>query len=176
MRKVAQIISGGAVLAALATPALAQSSASATATATTTIVQALTINKTADLGFGAIVKPTSGSNTVSVTPTGNTRSITGAGNGVAANASGVTSAAFNVVGEGAQHFSITVPSTFNMIAGTNTLVVTTNNPAGATGALSGSIGTGAGSLALGLGGSFVVSNNTVSGSYTGTVQVTVAYN
>ena len=50
---------------------------------------------------------------------GNERQATaGAGNAVAANASGVTSAAFNVQGEGAQHFSITVPTSFSMTAGT----------------------------------------------------------
>ena len=84
-------------------------------------------------------------------------------------------ASFTVSGEGAQHFSIQVPGSFNMTAGTNTLVVTTSNPTGATGLLSGSIGS-TGSLVLGVGGSFPLATNTASGAYSGTFQVTVAYN
>jgi hypothetical protein len=174
MRKVVQIVSGGAALAALAMPALAQNSATATASGTTTIIQPITISKTADLGFGTIVKPTTGASTISVSATGNTRTVTG-GNATFANGNGVSSASFTVRGEGAQHFSIQVPASFNMTAGTNTLVVTTNNPSGATGLLSGSIGS-TGSLVLGVGGSFPLATNTASGAYSGSFQVTVAYN
>jgi hypothetical protein len=147
MRKVVQIVSGGAALAALATPALAQNSATATASGTTTIIQPITISKTADLGFGTIVKPTTGASTISVSPTGNTRTVTG-GNATFANGNGVSSASFTVRGEGAQHFSIQVPASFNMT----------------------------GSLVLGVGGSFPLATNTASGAYSGTFQVTVAYN
>ncbi len=174
MRKLVQIVSGGAALAALATPALAQNSSSATASATTTIVQPITITKNNDLGFGTIVRPTTGASTISVAATGNTRTVTG-GNATFANGNGVSSAAFTVSGEGAQHFSITVPSSFNMTSGANTLVVTTSNPTGATGLLSGSVGS-TGSLVLGVGGSFPLATNTASGAYSGSFVVTVAYN
>jgi hypothetical protein len=175
MRRIVQLASGGALLAALATPALAQNSASATASGSATIIQPLTISKTADLGFGTIVKPTSGTSTVTVSATGNSRTITGAGNAAAANAAGVSSAAFLVQGEGAQHFSISVPASFAMTSGTNTLTVTTSNPTGATGLLSGSLGQ-TGSLTLGVGGSFTLTSATKSGAYSGNFVVTVQYN
>lgn len=176
MRKIAPIITGGAALAALASPALAQNSASATATGSATIIQALTISKTADLGFGSIVKPSSGTNTVTVSTAGS-RTITGGGNAVAANGTGVSNAAFLVQGEGAQHFSVTLPASFSMTAGTNTLTVTTTNNlgGGTTGQLSGSIGA-QGSLSLAVGGSFTLASSTASGAYSGSLVVSVAYN
>ena len=172
MRKSAKIISGGAALAALASPALAQNSATATAAGSATIIQPITITKNNDLTFGTIVKPASGTATVAIDGTTGVRTVTGT---VAADSAGVSRAVFTVSGEGAQHFSITVPSTFSMAAGTNPLIVTTTNPTGATGLLSGSIGS-AGSLSLGVGGSFNLTNATVSGAYTGNFVVTVAYN
>ena len=162
---------GGAVLAALATPAAAQTSASAVAQASATIIQPLTISKTADLGFGKIVKPTSGVSTITVSSAG-ARTIVGTA--LAADSAGVSKAAFLVVGEGAQHFSITVPASFNMTSGTNTLSVSLSNPSGTTGVLSGSLGS-SGSLALAMGGSFKITSTTASGAYTGTFRVTVAY-
>ena len=173
MRTIAKILYGGAALAALATPALAQNSATATAAGSATIIQPIAVTKTADLGFGKIVKPTTGTSTIAVTSTGNSRSITG-GNAVAADALGVTSAAFNVTGEGAQVFNISVPTTFAMTSGTNTLVVTTTQSA-TSATLSGSIGT-AGSQSFGVGGSFPLATSAVSGAYTGNFVVTVAYN
>jgi hypothetical protein len=171
MGKIARIMSGGAVLAALATPALAQNSATATASGSATIIQPLTITKNNDLAFGAIVKPTTGTATVTINGSTGARTVTGT---AAANATGVSRAVFTVSGEGAQHFSITVPSTFSMTSGANSLVVTTANPTGATGLLSGSIGS-TGSLSLGVGGSFNLTSATASGAYTGTFTVTVAY-
>jgi hypothetical protein len=173
--KIAAGVGALSAVSGLASTAYAQNSASATASGSATIIQAITISKTADLGFGTIVKPTSGgANTITVSSTGNSRSITGAGNGVAANAAGVTSAAFTVTGEGGSAFSISVPSSFNMTSGTNTLVVTTSQSA-TTATLSGSIGA-TGSQTFGVGGSFPVATNTTSGSYTGNFVVTVSYN
>ena len=172
MSKIWKIISGGAALAALTTPALAQNSATATAAGSATIIQPITITKNNDLAFGTIVKPTSGTATVAIDGTTGVRTVTGT---VAANATGVSRGLFTVSGEGAQHFSITVPSTFSMTAGTNSLVVTTTNPTGATGLLSGAIGS-TGSLSMGVGGSFNLTSSTASGAYTGNFVVTVAYN
>lgn len=173
MGKITRLAAGGALLAAMATPAAAQS-ASASASATTTILQPLTISKSSDLGFGSIVKPTgTTASTVSVSAAGS-RTITG-GNAAAADGQGVSNAAFVIDGEGGRQFSITVPASFNMVSGTNTLKVTTSKSTGATGALSGSLGS-QGSLSLGVGGSFKVSKTTPSGAYVGAFQVTVAYN
>ena len=172
MRKtIAQVMSGGAVLAALATPALAQNSATATASATTTIIQPISISKSTDLAFGTIVKPASGTSTISVNSAG-VRSITG--NAVATNASGVSRALFNVTGEGASVFSISVPASFSMSSGSNSLVVTTSASA-ASATLSGPVGS-QGSATFGVGGSFLLASNTASGAYSGNFVVTVTYN
>ncbi len=130
MRKIATLISGGAVLAALASPALAQVSSTATASGSVTIVQPITITKNNDLTFGTIVKPSTGTATVAINGSTGQRTVTGT---VAANNTGAGRAVFTVSGEGAQHFSITVAPSFSMTSGGNSLVVTTSNPTGATG-------------------------------------------
>jgi hypothetical protein len=177
VRRIIPFITGGAALAALASPAMAQNGATAIATATgsVTIVQALTISKTADLGFGTIVKPTNAnSSTITIAASGNGRTITGTGNAIGANNTGTTSASFLVQGEGAQHFTVTA-NNFNMTSGSNTLAVTVINPTGTTGLLSGNLGT-LGSLVMGFGGSIVLSSATPSGAYSGSLVVQVAYN
>jgi Domain of unknown function (DUF4402) len=177
MRRIAPLITGGAALAALASPALAQNTATATATGSATIIQALTISKTSDLGFGTIVKPTGAANNTVVVTTGGGRSISGSGNATALSSTSATAAAFLVQGEGAQHFSVSLPGSFNMTSGTNSLVVTTSNNLGGvtTAQLSGSIGA-QGSLTLAVGGSFVLASSTVSGAYQGSLVVSVSYN
>jgi hypothetical protein len=166
------LITGGAALAALASPALAQSSATATATASATIIQAISVTATANLGFGTIVKPTTGTSTIAVSSAGS-RTITG-GNAVVANGAGVSAASFLVRGEGASAVSVSVPTSFNMTAGTNTLVVTTASTTTA-GNLTGAIGT-QGTFVVGVGGSFPLQTNTASGAYSGNLVVTAQYN
>lgn len=87
-----------ALVAAVASPAFAQSSASTTGTGSVTIVRPLTITKNADLAFGTVVRPATGSGTAVVSAAG-ARSVTG---GVVGLSSGATPAAaqFTVSGEG----------------------------------------------------------------------------
>ena len=171
MRKtIVQVMSGGAVLAALATPAMAQNSATATAAGAVTLIQPISITKSTDLGFGSIIRPAAGSATVTVSNAG-VRTIVGS---VAANATGVSRALFNVFGEGASVFSISVPGSFSMTSGAQSLVVTTNSAASSL-TLSGSAGS-QGSNSFGVGGSFVLSSTTSTGAYTGNFVVTVSYN
>lgn len=87
----------------------------------------------------------------------------------------VTAASFSVVGEGGSAYSVSVPSTFNMTTGTNTLAVTTVNNSGGGGTLSGSIGSTQ-TATFGVGGSFNLSSSTVSGAYSGNIVVTASYN
>lgn len=170
--KVAAGLGAVSALTGLASTAYAQANASATATGSATIIQPISITKTADLGFGTIVKPTTGQATVTVAAAGG-RTVSGGG-AVAANTTGVSAASFTVYGEGASAISVTVPSTFNMNAGTNSLVVTTSNT-GVTGSLSNAIGA-QGSFVVGVGGSFNLETNTASGAYSGNLVVSVAYN
>jgi spore coat protein U-like protein len=169
--KIAAGVGALSALSGLTSVAHAQSSATATAAGTATIIQAISVSKSTDLAFGTIVKPTSGTSTISVSSAG-VRSITG--NAVAANANGVSRALFAVTGEGASVFSISVPSSFSMTAGSNSLVVTTASSA-ASATLSGSAGA-QGSATFGVGGSFPLETNTASGAYSGNFVVTVTYN
>jgi hypothetical protein len=155
--------------------ALAQGTASASASATATVLTPISVSKTSDLAFGAMVRPGSGSNTIAIDPTTGARTLSGGGNASLATSS-PTRAAFSVGGDGAQTFSITVPSPVNITrtGGTETVPVTLSASA-ATGLLSGSAGN-AGSASFGVGGSLPLDTSVVGGSYTGTFNVTVGYN
>jgi len=170
--KIAAGLGAVSALSGLASTAYAQSSASATATGSATIIQSISVSAAANLGFGTIVKPTTATSTITVSTAGS-RSISG-GNAVIANASGVSAASFVVTGEGGSAVSLTVPTSFSMVAGTNTLVVTTASTTTA-GNLSGGIGT-AGSFTVGVGGSFPLATGTASGAYSGNLVVTAQYN
>lgn len=161
--------------AATATSAFAQASSTQNTTGSTRIIQPIALTKTTDLAFGSVVRPTSGTNTVAIDQATGARSLSGGGNAAAA-PSTTSRAAYSVAGEGAQTFSITVPATFNMtrVSGSEILAVTLTSTA-TSGTLSGTLGS-AGAATFGVGGSFPVATTTVSGNYTGTFDVTVAYN
>lgn len=173
MNRLTKIALGAAAVAALASPAFAQSSATQSTTATTRIISPITLTKNSDLAFGTIVKPSSGTNTVTIDASTGARTKTGAGD--AALATSTTGrAAYTVGGEGGQGFSITVPATVDMSNGSDNLTVTLTKTA-ATGSLSGTLGS-AGTATFGVGGSFDVASTTPSGNYTASFDVTVAYN
>lgn len=160
---------------AVAAPALAQS-ASTTGTGSITILRPLTLTKNADLHFGTVVRPTTGAGTAVISAAG-ARSVTG---GVVGLASGDTpqAAQFTVDGEGGQSVSVTVPATFSIANGSDTLVVTTsNNLSGSAAAqtLSNALGA-AGSLVFKVGGSVPVASTSPTGLYSGTFTVSAAYN
>lgn len=161
-----------ALLAGATSPALAQSS-STTTTGTTTILQPVTIAQNNALAFGSIVRPTSGSSTITIGTGADTVTTTGS----ALVAGGTKSRArYTVSGEGAQVVSVTMPATFNLSkAGATDLPVTlTRNPTGNL-TLSGTAGT-TGTASLDVGGSFPITSTTVTGDYSGTFTVSVAYN
>ena len=157
-------------------PAMAQSSGSASGTGTLSIVRPLSVTKNADLKFGTVVRPATGSGNVVVSTAG-ARSVTGT---VTALSSGDTpqAAQFTVDGEGGQSISVTVPATFSIANGSDTLTVTTSNDlvgSAATQTLSNALGA-AGSLVIKVGGTVPVASTAVSGLYTGTFTVAAAYN
>ena len=164
-----------AAVFAFATPAMAQSSATQSTTGTTKIIQPITLAKNTDLAFGSVVKPNSGANSVAIDATSGARALTGGGDAaLAPSTSG--RATYTVTGEGGQTFSISTPTTFDMQrqGGSETITVTLTQSA-ATGTLTGSLGN-SGTATFGVGGSFPVAASTASGSYTGSFDVTVAYN
>lgn len=176
MRSLKWVIGASAALALAQTVQAQPTSASATATASATVIQPITLVKTTDLAFGALVRPSLGSNTVTIDPNSGNRSITGTGDASMTTNQTVSRATYSVAGEGGSTFSVTVPTSFTMrrAGGSETLPVALNASAIA-GALSGSIGS-VGSANFSIGGSLPLSATTVAGNYTGTFDVTVGYN
>jgi spore coat protein U-like protein len=147
-------------------PAAAQATTSANASAT--IVTAISLSKTSDLNFGNVVA--SGSTGTVVLTAGGARSVTG---GASLGNTGSTAAAsFTVSGQASATYSITLPSSTTITSGGNSMTVNTfsSSPSG-TGALS-----GGGSQTLNVGATLQVGASQATGSYTGTFDVTVAYN
>ena len=170
------IAAAAALLAvAVASPALAQS-ASTTGSGSITVIRPLTVTKNADLHFGTVVRPSTGSGSVVISAAG-ARSTTG---GVVGLSSGDSpqAAQFTVDGEGGQSISVTIPATFSIANGSDTLTVTTsNNLTGSAAAqtLSNALGS-AGSLVFKVGGSVPVAATSSTGLYSGTFTVSAAYN
>jgi hypothetical protein len=172
MKTTVKLASGLGALAAaagVASVAHGQTSATATGAGSATVVEPFSANKISDLVFGTIVKPTTGTATVSVDVSGS-RSLTGT---VAVGGAGA--ARFQVLGQGGRAYSVTVPPSFNMTSGTNTLVVTTVDNSGGGGALSGSLGAFS-TATFGVGGAINLTTGTASGAYTGSFTVTASYN
>ena len=170
---VLKVATGIALLSAFVAPAFAQTSASAVTNSSTTIIQPITLTKNTDLTFGTIVKPTDTTTTVTINASTGARTFAG-GNAVGGGTATSGRATYSVGGEGGQTFSISVPATFTLTSGANTLTVTPVVSA-ATGTISGTLGS-AGTANFGVGGSFAVATNTASGAYTGSFSATVAYN
>lgn len=136
------------------------------------VYRALAIAKTADLNFGRIQTPTSGTSTVSLDAATGVRSITGSAFGYPTPAP--TRAAFSITGEGGQQVSLSVPSSFDLI-GPSTLTVTVSDTAPNAPSLSGVVGS-AGSYNFTVGGAFSIFPATPPGSYAGVLTVSVDYN
>ena len=168
--KIALGLSALTSIATLASTATAQTTAQATATGTATVLAPLTANKTSDLAFGTIIRPNAGSATLTVDNAG-ARSVVGP----AAVGGASTAASFQVIGEGGSAYSVSVPASFNMTSGANTLAVTTTNSSGGGGTLSGSAGS-VSTASFGVGGSINVSSTTAAGAYTGNLTITASYN
>ena len=165
------LAAGSAIaLSALATGALASGSVQATANATATILSPITLNKTQDMAFGQVVRPTSGTNTFTLSPTG-TVSMTGAGNGSVVGGT-ATQAKFVVTAPNGATFSTTQALAFTQ---TGLLNIQANSPTATSGVL-GTIPVTGGTQELNFGGQFDVSSSTTPQAYTGTLTVTVNYN
>lgn len=137
-----------------------------------TVWNPLAISVTSNLDFGEIVRPSSGSGTVTLTPSNGLSTSAGVLLGNTHSAAG-----FTVTGEGGQAFSVSVPPSFTITApGSHTLTVTTTNSfSGTTKSLSGALGA-TGAFAFTVGGRLPISAGTASGAYVGNLIVTVHYN
>ena len=166
---IAAIAGLGATVAA--SGALASGSVQATANATLTVLSPTTLSKTQDMVFGQIVRPSSGSNTVTL-DTSDTVTISGAGNGSVV-ASTTSSAKFNVVSAAATTFTTTQTLTFAQAGLTN---IAPSAPVATSGTLGTISGANGGSQEIRYGGQFDITAATAAQNYTGTLTVTVNYN
>jgi hypothetical protein len=117
------------------------------------------------MDFGTMV-PTGTAGTVTVTPAGARSSVN-----VDLLGGFPAAASFDVTGEGANTYSITLPSSATLTSGGNTMTVDTfTDDAGATPTLAG------GSDAFNVGATLNVGATQVAGTYSGTFAVTVNYN
>lgn len=151
-----------------------------TGTATATVFRGMAMTKTSDLAFGTIIKPSGVAGTVTISNTGGTVTVGGAGYAKMPSGRPATtpsSAQFLISGEAAQAYTLAVPASFTMTGpGTNSLVVTLSpTTASGTQTFSGSAGA-ASTLTLGVGGSFGVAAAAAYGAYSGTFVVTATYN
>ncbi|HWH22378.1 MAG TPA: DUF4402 domain-containing protein [Allosphingosinicella sp.] len=153
-------------------PAQAQQASTSGSTA---IVEQFSLTNESELAFGAVLPPTSGSNTIIIDAGSGARSLGGGGNAQLVG-TGTSRATYTVEGDGGQSFDINVPAnvTLTRSGGTETIVVTLT-ASGLTGELDGSPGN-AGSATFGVGGSFPITTSTVVGFYQGNFVVTVDNN
>ncbi len=143
--------------------------ASTTATAAAVVATAIGIAKTVDMDFGTVAEDGSGGTIILATD--GSRTITGGAS--ALSGSPGAAASFNVTGEGANTYSITLPGSVTLDSGGNTMTATTfvtlPTP---TGTLT------AGAETLLVGATLTLAASQASGTYLSTTPftVTVAYN
>lgn len=151
--------------------AVAQNSASVSAAeANATIVTPITLTNNLTFELGELVKPSSGTGALEITAsTTPSRNLT---NGLSAIPDDTwRPAQFTVTGDDTQSFSITKDATITLDGpGDDDLTVTTSISGNTTG-----VTTVSGSYVFYIGGTMDVLSTQTAGSYTGTYQVSVAY-
>lgn len=181
---------GASALAITITPSTGGCAANTTnATVPTLVNTPLTITKLSSLAFGRVVRPPSGSGTVTYTPdsSGNgTMAVTGGAVALASPAP--TVASFKIQGQQYKEVGIQLDSSVNLTNGTSTIVLTPigvwgSDASGGTPSFNiGSNGAGQvnlsnanGAVTLYVGGSFPLTASTPSGVYSGVMNLTAVY-
>lgn len=146
-------------------------STSRTATAQITVRRAISLVKLANLAFGAIRPPTTGSGTVVINASTGVRTI-GLAGPVLVPGLESSRARYTIAGQANTSFSISVPTT---------LILTNGSGGSLNAALSASSSgnqtlSSSGAFSFGVGGTLTVPASTPSGSYSGTFVATVSYN
>ena len=175
MKKIILFFAAIVMVAGFSNTVVAQTTANVDNNATATIIAPIGITAGADLAFGNIIK---GAGDVTVDVNG-TRTISasmkpGNQNGT------ITAGVFNVSGEAAYTYTITLPANdvVTITDGSDPMDVNdfncftaTDNDAGVSGTLNGS-----GTDVITVGATLTVAADQATGAYTGTFNVTVAYN
>lgn len=169
MKKVTIILTGVILMTIASLNVNAQgTTATDDAIATARIITPITLTNTQGLAFGNIAA-SAALGTVTITPAG-VRSNTG---GVTPSAIGTyNNAIYTATGEANATYSISLPASTTITDGTNNMTVNgfTSDPT-PTGLMS-----GAGSQTINVGATLNVGANQASGNYSGTYNVTIAYN
>jgi hypothetical protein len=177
MNAFSRVLTAAVLMLAGSTSAFAQATDSESTTGSVRIIQPINLTKVNNLAFGTIVRPATGSSTITMSTSSDTPTVD-SGTAVVLSGGTKTRASYTVTGEGGQAVSISVPANFNMTSGANSITVTLT-PEATSDTLSGTLGTTgnfSGDGTLYVGGSFAVTNSTASGDYTGSFSTTVAYN
>lgn len=140
---------------------------------TAKVIRPIDIAKTADLQFGKVTRPTSGTGSLTLSPAG-VASVTGTGV-IRFPSPAPTAAAFTVTGEGGQAVTVSLPSSVTMSGTAGSIVATTTATGSGSQVLSGTTGS-AGTLQVKVGGTIPLSGTTGIGTFSGTLLVTVQYN
>jgi uncharacterized protein DUF4402 len=165
MKKLLGSVLGIGFVCLFAVDAHAQATTAANASAT--IILPITLTKNADLNFGELsASATAGTATVS--PAG-VRTVGGGVTG--GSTASVSAAGFTVSGDALRPYTITLPASATVVNGANNMTVNsfTSVPSG-----SGTIGL-LGSQTLNIGATLQVNANQAAGLYSGSFNVTVAY-
>jgi hypothetical protein len=180
--------SGASALAITITPSTAGCAANTTnATVPTLVNTPLTITRLSSLAFGRIVRPPSGTGTVTYTSNSSgsgTMEVTGGAVALASPAPSLAS--FRIQGQQYKEVVVQVDSSVNLTHGTDTIVLTPlavwgdgagngsfNN--GMNGAGQANLANPDGAATLYVGGSFSLTPSTPSGVYSGAINVTAVY-
>ncbi len=166
MKSFSKIMIAGLLAGGLSVPAFAQASDTESATASADIIQAISMTKVDDLDFGVLVRPTSGSATITINE--DTGAIT-TGTGGRITASTISRARFDVTGEDTYTANFDADATV-LLDGPGADITVTLNESDASLTLTG------GAATFYVGGTFSLPTAQTSGAYTGTFNATVSYN
>ncbi len=151
---------------------LAQASMAQTASTAASVIidnRQIAITKIVDLNFGTIVPSLGAAGTATVGLSNNLSTA----NVLTSNTTTVRSAAYNVVGNPFAEFTVTIPPSVNLSNGSQSMLV---NQFTRTGGATPLVLNSAGSLQFAVGATLNVNANQAAGTYTGSFDVTVAYN
>jgi len=163
--KKANIIALAAVVAFAVLAGKAEAADTESANASATLVSPITLTKQADLDFGRLSSGAAGG--TAVVSSAGARSVTG---DVVEEGGTPTSADFDITGESGLTYDITLPTSISITSGGDSMTVNTfTDDKGGSGTLTG----GSDSFSVGATLNVAASQNT--GTYTGTFDVTCAY-
>jgi hypothetical protein len=180
--------SGSSAVSITITPSTPGCTASVTTTTVPTSVGTpLAITSTTPFSFGSVVRPPSGSGTVTYTPNNSGGGVLAVTGGIITLASSAPSAGgFRIQGQQYKQVAIQVATSANLTHGADTIVLTPlavwgsdagngSFNSGMNGAGQANISNANGAMSLYVGGSFTLSSSTPSGVYSGQINVTAAY-